>query len=113
MGKLTIILIITAIFILLDMVTGLVKAFKEKSYTSTIMREGLFHKCASILCVVLGVVCDYAQNFMELGFNVPVAIPICIYICTMEIGSIIENLCLINPKFLPEKIKSFFDKLNK
>ena len=103
---------ITAGFILLDMVTGLVKAFKEKAYTSSVMREGLFHKCGSVLCVVFGVLIDYAQNFLELGVNVPVALSVCAYIVLMEIGSIIENVCVINPEIMPDKLKQYFTKLS-
>lgn len=104
--------ILTACFILLDMVTGLVKAFKEKAYTSSVMREGLFHKCGSILCIVFGVLIDYAQGFLELGVSVPVAVSICAYVVLMEIGSIIENVCSINPEIMPDKIKGYFLKLS-
>lgn len=103
---------LTAGFILLDMVTGLVKAFKEKKYTSSVMREGLFHKCGSILCVVFGVLIDYAQGFLDLGVSVPVAVSVCAYIVLMEIGSIIENVCAINPEIMPDKLKSYFMKLS-
>ena len=104
--------IITALFIVLDLVTGLIKAFKEKSYTSTIMREGLFHKCGSVLCVVFGVLVDYAQTLIDLGVSVPVAITVCSYIILMEIGSIIENVCKINPQIMPNKLKVYFSKLS-
>ena len=104
--------IITALFILLDLVTGLIKAFKEKSYTSTIMREGLFHKCGSVLCIVFGVLVDYAQSLIDLGVSVPVAITVCSYIILMAIGSIIENVCKINPQIMPEKLKVYFSKLS-
>ena len=103
--------IVTACFILLDMITGIIKAFKEKNYTSTIMREGLFHKSGSILCVVFGVLVDYAQSFLDIGVSVPIAIPICAYICVMEIGSIIENVVVINPAIMPDKLKQYFQKL--
>lgn len=105
--------VIVGLFILLDMVTGIVKAFKEKNFTSSLMREGLLHKCASIGCVLFGVLVDFAQGYMDLGVTVPVAISICVYICLMETGSIIENLCTINPKIMPEKLKGFFQKLSK
>ena len=105
--------IITACFIILDMVTGLIKAFKEKNYTSSVMREGLFHKCGSVLCVVFGFLIDYAQGYLDLGVTVPIAIPICIYICLMEVGSIIENVAKINPAIVPEKFAQFFHKLSK
>lgn len=104
--------LITALFVVLDMVTGLVKAFKEKNYTSSIMREGLFHKCGSALCVVFGVLVDYAQTFIDLGQDIPIAIPICGYIILMEIGSIIENVCTINPDIMPDKLKAYFSKLS-
>lgn len=103
--------LIVALFIILDMVTGLIKAFKEKAYTSTIMREGLFHKCGSVLCVVFGVLVDYAQTLVDIGVVVPVAVSVCVYIILMEIGSVIENICAINPNIMPGKIKSFFSKL--
>lgn len=105
--------VIVGLFILLDMVTGLIKAFVEKNYTSSIMREGLLHKCASIGCVLFGVLVDFAQGHMDLGVTIPVAMSICVYICLMEAGSIIENLCAINPNILPDKVKAFFKKLSK
>lgn len=104
-------LIVTACFILLDFITGIIKAFASKSYNSSVMREGLFHKIGSILVILFGALVDYAQGFMDLGISVPVAGSVCVYICMMEIGSIIENLCIINPNFMPEKLKQYFSKL--
>lgn len=106
-----VIYIVTAAFILLDLVTGIIKAFAKKEYSSSIMRQGLFHKTASVVCIVFGLLVDYAQAFLDLGVSIPVAISICTYICTMEIGSIIENLCIINPDFLPAKLREHFQKL--
>ena len=105
--------IITSAFILLDMITGLVKAFKKKEYTSSVMREGLFHKSGSILCITFGALVDYAQAYLDLGINVPVATSLCAYVAIMEIGSIIENVCIINPEIMPEKLKGYFQKLSK
>lgn len=104
--------VVTGGFIVLDMITGLVKAIKEKSYNSSVMREGLFHKCGSILMVVFGLLVDYAQTFVDLGVKIPVAIAICTYIILMEIGSIIENIGKINPQIVPAKIKPYFTKLS-
>lgn len=99
-------------FMLLDIVTGLVKSFKEKAYTSTLMREGLYHKCGYILCIVFAVMVDYAQLYLELGINIPLIESVCAYIVLNEIGSIIENLAMINPDLLPDKLKSYFGKLS-
>ena len=103
--------VLVGLFILMDMISGIIKAFKQKAYTSTIMREGLFHKCGSILCVVFGALVDYTQTLVDIGVTVPVAVSVCVYIILMEVGSIIENVCTINPDILPDKIKSFFSKL--
>lgn len=105
--------VIAGVFILLDLLTGLIKAFKQKSYTSSVMREGLFHKAGSLLVIGFGYIVDYAQTIIDLGIKIPVSTSICVYIILMEIGSIIENVCIINPKILPDKIKSYFDKLSK
>lgn len=105
--------VVTAGFILLDMITGIIKAFKRKNFTSSIMREGLFHKSGSILCVVFGVIVDYAQTIIDIGVNIPMALTLSAYIILMEIGSIIENICEINPDIMPDKLKKYFSKINK
>lgn len=106
-----VIYIITAAFIVLDFVTGLIKAFKNKEFTSSVMREGLFHKAGSILIIAFGALVDYGQSFMDLGVTIPLASTLCVYISLMEIGSIIENVCIINPGIIPDKIQSYFQKL--
>lgn len=102
---------VTGCFIVMDMVTGIIKALKNKEFTSSIMREGLFHKVGSILCMVFGVLVDYAQTLVDLGVTIPVASAVCVYICMMEIGSIIENVSMINPEIVPEKLTVYFSKL--
>lgn len=104
--------LIVGCFILLDFGTGILKALKQKSYSSTVMREGLFHKCGSILCVVFGTLVDYAQTFVNLGVTIPVGASVCAYISLMECGSIIENIGSINPQIVPSKLKQYFTKLN-
>lgn len=99
-------------FMLLDIVTGLIKSFKARDYTSSVMREGLYHKCGYVLCIMLAVIVDYAQGYMDLGINIPLIEAVCSYIALNEVGSIIENLALINPELLPDKLKSYFGKLS-
>lgn len=100
-------------FIALDFFTGLIKAFATNSFTSTKMREGLFHKVGLILCMILGGLVDFAQGHLDLGVSVPVAAAICVYICLMEITSIIENVCKINPQLVPDKLVALFGGLKK
>ena len=113
MSARVIILLITTAFILLDLVTGLIKAFKQKEYSSSVMREGLFHKIGSGICVGLGLLGDFAQKYIDIGVEIPLTVTICAYIILMEVGSIIENACIINPNLMNSKLKSFFKKLSK
>ena len=104
---------IVGTFIVLDFVTGLIKCVKNKDYNSTKMREGLFHKMGSVLSIVLAVLIDYAQGYVDLGITIPIAAGVCVYIILMEIGSIIENIGEINPEILPETLRGLFGQLHK
>ena len=103
--------VIAFAFIVLDFLTGIVKAFATNSFTSTKMRMGLFHKVGLILCMILGGLVDFAQGYLDLGVTIPVAAAICVYICIMEITSIIENVCKINPQIAPSKLAALFGGL--
>lgn len=103
--------VITFAFIVLDFLTGIIFALMKGEFKSSIMRDGLVHKVGSVITIVLGYMIDYAQGFVELEVNVPVANSICAYICIMEIGSIVENIGQINPQIVPPTIKKHFAKL--
>ena len=95
-------------FICLDYFTGVLKAFATDTFSSKVMRQGLFHK-ASLLCVMmLGFSMDYAQHYIDLGASVPVGAAACAYITLMELGSIIENLCQADPELMPDKLCKMF-----
>lgn len=95
---------ITFAFIVLDFVTGLIKAVSSGKFKSSMMREGLFHKIGEILCIALGILIQYAEGYLDLGINLPVAGAICTYIVPMEIGSALENICAINPDLAASKL---------
>lgn len=57
------------------------------------------------MLVALAYLIDYAQKFVDLGFQVPVAAGVCVYIILMELGSIVENIGKINPDLLPDKVR--------
>lgn len=102
---------ITFTFMLLDFISGIIKAFVVKNLNSTTMREGLFHKMGSTLCIILGALCQYSIKYFDIGINVQVAYCVCSYIVLMEILSIIENIGAINPELIPQNIKELFLKL--
>ena len=90
--------IITGIFIILDVITGLINASYQGTVNSTNLRKGLYNKLAEIFSVVLSVAVEQAITFIPLEIVFPLAEIVCAYIVIMETVSIIENLCGVNPK---------------
>lgn len=74
------------IFSALDILTGYIQALINKNVDSKVMREGLLHKCLLIVAIVIGYVVEYAFGIKA------VAQAITVYICIMEVMSILENL---------------------
>lgn len=99
-------------FIVFDIITGLVKAVANEGINSTLLRKGLYHKISEGLSVVGAALLERAMSVLEFGVELPAVKAVAIYICLMELVSIIENLCELNPTmrkfFKPylEKIKN-------
>lgn len=74
------------IFSGLDILTGYIQAVINKNVDSQVMREGLLHKCLLIVAILIGYVVEYAFGIKT------VAQVITVYICIMEVMSILENL---------------------
>ena len=97
--------LLTCLFIVFDSISGNIAAVANHIWKSSIMRKGLYQKFGSIMLVALAYLIDYAQKFVDLGFRVPIAAVVCVYIILMELGSIIENIGKINPDLLPNQIR--------
>lgn len=100
--------LIACAFVALDYITGLCKAWATKSFSSSVMRVGLWHKLALLFAMVLGWLVDYAQTLVNIGIAAPVGGGVCVYIITMEIVSSIENIGVINPDLLPTQLLALF-----
>lgn len=92
----TLVIIVIA-FICLDIISGLLKALYNKNLQSVYARQGLFHKIGEILALTVGYFLEYAESYLNIGFEIPIFKGIAIYITIMECISVIENLCEINP----------------
>lgn len=103
---------IILLFIAFDIITGLLKAFATQAYSSSVMRTGLYHKLGEVLAFIFGVACDIL--FPYIGVKIPVSLAgaICIYISFMEVGSVIENIAVINPD-LAKYLHKIFAKIEK
>ena len=94
---------------LLDVISGFIAAIKNHEVSSTKMREGLFHKCSLVMCIVLAWCIEmFVMHVPDLGFNVPLVIPACVLIFAMEVVSILENITKINPDLENEEIVKLF-----
>lgn len=105
--KAQMILIIIALgFNLFDLITGLVKAFKdEKKLNSTKLRDGLFKKSGFMLLYCFAVMLNIARVKFKFPFPVDIVPIICGYVVFTEIISIIENLSEINSEIVPEILR--------
>lgn len=97
------------IFIILDMLTGIIYAFKSTTFSSSVLREGFFHKVALVVVMVCAILIECLILHMPtLGFSVPILVPACVIIIMMEISSIIENLVKINPNLENNNLLKLF-----
>lgn len=107
------VLIITLIMIVLDLLSGFIGAIKEKNIQSEKLRQGLWHKAGFIGLIVLAYIVQYASIRLDLGFEVPTVLAVCIYIIITEAISIFENLCILNPDIVNSPLGSIFHNTEK
>lgn len=86
------------IFVAFDTISGLIKAFATNTFTSTKVKEGIFHKAALILIIIMSAAIDILSGFISsMPFTVPLTQGCCLLIIGMECMSVLENICAINP----------------
>lgn len=101
-------MIVMLAFILLDILSGFLRAAKNKALDSSKMRSGFYHKAAYILVVVLGLLVDKAQDqFHLVDHGVSVTPLIVAYVIVTEMLSIAENVRAMNPKLCALKALDF------
>lgn len=105
-------LIIVLGLIVLDFVTGILKAVKTSSFSSTKMREGIYNKVGEILTMIVMYALEYAMPIIGINVDLPLVKVMTVYICIMEIGSLFENLGAINPA-LAGKLSAVFEAFEK
>lgn len=100
------------IFIIIDYITGLINSALKKSISSQKMREGLGHKATYIILLSVCYIIDTMQ--INTSLNLPTKLfPIVSYgILLIELTSIIENICEINPELKQANFMYIFEKNN-
>lgn len=100
---------IVVAFVVMDLVTGVMQAVANKALDSAKMRSGLWHKCGFIMVVILAALVEWAMQFIDLGFTLPLFVPVCVFIILTEIVSIFENLCRLSPELANSKLAQLFN----
>ena len=101
-------------FILLDWVFGIANAIQHQEFSSTKMREGLYHKTAEVGLLFVGILIDGALlGGFDFGFSSPAFIAICVYICVMEAGSLLEIIAKMNPDLQNSPVFAALDSVEK
>lgn len=103
--------IVALCLIMLDVIVGFSNAVAHGEVSSSKMRSGLWHKLGSMFLILVADVVDGALlGGVELGFQSPVLVAVCLYISLMEITSVLENVTKLNPELgnnpLVNRIKS-------
>ena len=87
------------LFIILDLISGVAAAYARREVESPKLREGLWHKTGYVFVLFCSILIEWAMNEgMDLGFSLPLVMPICVWISLMEVVSILENSAKINPE---------------
>lgn len=90
------------ILIIIDILTGIVIAWRNDDFKSAIMRTGLSKKFGELVYILVGILTKFALGTeLILYFTVG-------YICLMEISSLAENCDKLGVK-IPPKLK---EKIN-
>lgn len=98
--------------VVLDVVTGIANACRNKQLNSTKMRDGFYHKFAYFIVLFTGWFIDMLSVRIDLGYGQSHLFDFCaIFICGIEITSIIENVKLLNPD-IDNGLLEVFDKPN-
>lgn len=97
-------------FIVIDIITGICKAFATQTVSSSKMKSGMWSKIANILLITLAFAAGVSVvYFPELPVAFGGVYPIvAVYLCVMEIISTIENLAVMNPSLKIAKILESF-----
>lgn len=104
--------IVCGILIIMDIVCGTVAAMRNRELCSYIAREGMYNKIGEALFLLIGIIANEIlamPPFDGLGISPDIAYLVAAYIAWMEVVSILENICKINPELPFAKILMMFN----
>lgn len=112
MDTVTNIATVDGFLILFDILAGVIAAAKNRELDSSVMRDGMYNKLGEVLFLALSMACGFwltQPPFASLGVPADVASVVAVYIAGMELLSIVENICKINPDIPIAKVLAIFN----
>lgn len=99
----------------IDYVVGTIAHTVREGFQSSKMREGLLHKFAYVVMLCVCLIIKALTSYYELPFIYGDACftLVCVWIVVTEVGSILENIVLLNPDLADKKFLHIFDKREK
>ena len=104
--------IAVVVFVFIDYITGVVNAAMHSRLNSSKMREGLGHKFAYCVLIFVAYIIDAIQLNSSLNLPFEMFPIVSLGIIAIELTSIIENVCEINPELREAKFMDIFEKNN-
>lgn len=104
--------IVCGILIIMDIVCGTVAAMRNRELSSSIAREGMYNKIGEAMFLLTGIIANKTLSmppFDTLGISPDIAYIVAAYIAWMEMVSILENICKIDPELPFAKILMIFN----
>lgn len=95
--------------IVLDVISGFLQALRNKTISSTKLRNGAYHKVSYFVVLALSLLIEFGMSYLDLGFTLQMFPAVCAYIVLTEIVSIAENAAKLNPELAHSPI---FDLLS-
>lgn len=104
--------IVCSILIIMDIVCGVVAALRNRELCSSIARDGMYNKIGEAMFLLIGIIANEILGmppFDSLGISPDIAYIVAVYIAWMELVSILENICKINPELPFARILMMFN----
>lgn len=104
--------IVCCTLIIMDIVCGVAAALRNRELSSSIARDGMYNKFGEVMFLLIGIITNEILGmppFDSLGIPVDIAYIVAGCIAWMELVSILENICKINPELPFAKILMMFN----
>lgn len=108
-------LVLILTLVIIDYGSGLIGSIANGTFNSSKAREGLLHKFAYAIVLVVTVIIEKLAVYYDLGYVYADALftLVCIWIIITEVGSILENVIKINPSLADNDFMQIFANQHK